>query len=203
MSEYRHTEEDRLIQLQKLVTTLECLISYLKQKQLFLNKIDSYESALQEAKNLLENGFNQQQLSTLGRSVPDLFSRHKEWIPPLENEGDFSKEAIFELKKGVSIAIDKKDFLAKAVDVKKVVEPKYLWERNPPVRFRKEIPTSWVEIKIQEGKNRQVRKMFAAVDFPVLRLIRTAIENLDLDRILPGDLQELSQQEMFRKLQIK
>jgi hypothetical protein len=93
MSEYRYTEEDRLMQLQKLVTTLECLISYLNQKQLFLNKIDSYESALQEAKNLLENGFTQQKLSTLGRSVPDLFSRHKEWIPPLENEGDFSKEA--------------------------------------------------------------------------------------------------------------
>jgi hypothetical protein len=93
MGEYRYTEEDRLMQLQKLVTTLECLISYLMLKQLFLDKLDSYESALQEAKSLLENGFTQKQLSTLGRSVPDLFSRHKEWIPPLENEGDFSTEA--------------------------------------------------------------------------------------------------------------
>lgn len=143
---------------------------------------------------------------TNDKSLNDLVlhpKNHKTKTYLAQVEGDFSKEAISELKKGVSISIDKKDFLAKAVDVKKVIEPKYLWERNPPVRFRKEIPTSWVEIKIQEGKNRQVRKMFAAVDFPVLRLIRTAIENLDLDRILPGDLQELSQQEMFRKLQIK
>ena len=81
--------------------------------------------------------------------------------------------------------------------------PKHLWERNPPVRYRKEIPTTWVEISIQEGKNRQIRRMFAAVGFPVLRLIRTAIENLVLDRILPGDIQEFDKQEFLRKLNIK
>ena len=118
-------------------------------------------------------------------------------------EGVFDRVAVNKLKKGVNITVDQKAYTTLPADAKKVPVPKHLWERNPPVRFRKDIPTSWVEIKIQEGKNRQVRKMLAAVGYPVLRLVRTAIEDLVLDRILPGDIQEFHQQEFFRKLNIK
>lgn len=118
-------------------------------------------------------------------------------------EGEFSKEAGKLLKQGVQITVDKKKYQTLPAQVKKVNPPSYLWERNPPVRFRKDIPTSWVEVSLEEGKNRQVRKMLAAVGFPVLRLIRMSIESLDLNRILPGDVQEYHQQEFFRKLGIK
>jgi 23S rRNA pseudouridine2457 synthase len=118
-------------------------------------------------------------------------------------EGKLDKAAMQKLSDGIRITIDKKEHLTLPAKVKIVEEPKHLWERIPAVRYRKEIPTSWAEIGIQEGKNRQIRRMFASVGFPVLRLIRIAVENLVLDRILPGDIQEIEKQEFFKKLNIK
>jgi 23S rRNA pseudouridine2457 synthase len=118
-------------------------------------------------------------------------------------EGQLTKAATKNLSEGIKIVIDKKEYITLPAKLKIVEQPKHLWERNPPVRYRKEIPTSWAEISIQEGKNRQIRRMFAAVGFPVLRLVRTAVEDLVLDRILPGDVQEIDKQEFFRKLNIK
>lgn len=118
-------------------------------------------------------------------------------------EGEFSSQASKELSKGVRITVDKKPYDTLPADAKKVEKPKFIWERVPPVRYRKEIPTTWVKIEIQEGKNRQVRKMLAAVGFPVLRLIRAKIEDLDLNRIQPGDIQVYNQQEIYRKLRIQ
>lgn len=128
---------------------------------------------------------------------------HKTKVYFAQVEGDFSIKASKELKKGVRITVDKKPYDTLPADAKKVEQPKFLWERVPSVRYRKEIPTSWVRIEIQEGKNRQVRKMLAAVGYPVLRLIRTRIENLDLNRIEPGDIQVYNQAEIYRKLGVQ
>ena len=67
--------------------------------------------------------------------------------------------------------------------------------RNPPVRFRKAIPTSWIELTLTEGRNRQVLRMTAAVGYPTLRLIRIAIGPLRLDKLAPGEWRELTADE--------
>ncbi len=72
--------------------------------------------------------------------------------------------------------------------------------RNPPIRVRKEIPDQWVEIIIREGKNRQVRKMMAAIGFPVLRLVRTGIGSFSMSHQIPGDVMEWSGAELKRLL---
>ena len=75
-------------------------------------------------------------------------------------------------------------------------------DRNPPIRIRKEIPETWVEIVLTEGKYHQVRKMFAAIGFPVLRLIRTSIEGLELGDLEPGKFKEINKFVVYRKLKV-
>ena len=107
----------------------------------------------------------------------------KTYLAQVDN--DITQEAIGKLKNGVDI----KGGRTLPAKVRKVEEPTWLWERSKPVRFRKEIPTSWVEIKITQGMNRQVRKMCAAVGFPCLRLIRTQIGDYKLDDLGVGEYQ--------------
>ncbi len=97
-------------------------------------------------------------------------------------EKEITEDAINQLKKGVKI----KSGMTQPAEVRIIEEPKALWKRTPPIRYRKEIPTSWIEVTISEGKNRQVRRMTAAVGFPTLRLIRIKIGDWNVHNIELG-----------------
>jgi 23S rRNA pseudouridine2457 synthase len=97
-------------------------------------------------------------------------------------EGLPNEESLNKLIKGILL----KDGLTKPAKVKLIAEPIIL-ERNPPIRVRNNIPTSWIELKISEGKNRQVRRMTAAVGHPTLRLIRYSIGDWTIENLNPGN----------------
>ncbi|MCL7745225.1 pseudouridine synthase [Guyparkeria hydrothermalis] len=103
-------------------------------------------------------------------------------------EGEIDEAALAALRRGVTL----KDGATRPAGAERVVEPDWLWPRNPPVRYRKTVPTSWVQITLREGRNRQVRRMTAHVGFPTLRLIRVAIGPYRLDELAPGEWRELA-----------
>lgn len=98
-------------------------------------------------------------------------------------EGTPDEAALSTLASGV----DLKDGRTRPGKARAIPEPETLWPRDPPIRFRKSVPDSWIEITISEGKNRQVRRMTAAVGHPTLRLIRARIGDWHLDGLAPGD----------------
>lgn len=97
-------------------------------------------------------------------------------------EGEPPEAALEELRRGVRYA----GFTTLPAQVRCMAPPPALWPRDPPVRFRQAIPTSWLEIVLCEGKNRQIRRMTAHVGFPTLRLIRYAVGAVTLDGLQPG-----------------
>lgn len=116
-------------------------------------------------------------------------------------DGALTNEAYRQLSAGVTITVDGKPYQTLPADAQIIREPA-LPERNPPIRYRASIPTSWLSISLHEGKNRQVRKMTAAVGFPTLRLVRWAIEGLTAEHMLPGQVWELSQAEILGGLRL-
>jgi 23S rRNA pseudouridine2457 synthase len=99
--------------------------------------------------------------------------------------------AVNKLRNGIEV----QNYRTKPAKVSLLSEEPILPARNPPIRFRKNVPTAWLEITLTEGKNRQVRRMTAAVGFPTLRLVRVTIVNLNLNGLQPGEWRDLSSTE--------
>jgi 23S rRNA pseudouridine2457 synthase len=101
-------------------------------------------------------------------------------------EGSPTEDALVSLRRGVDLG----DFVTQPAGARLITEPPNLWPRDPPIRYRAKIPTSWVEITLREGKNRQVRRMTAKVGFPTLRLVRAAIGGIRVEALAPGEWRE-------------
>ncbi len=115
-------------------------------------------------------------------------------------EGAISPAAIGQLESGVTINIDGKSYRTKPCRAAVIVPSPQVPERFPPIRYRAQIPTSWIKMILREGKNRQVRKMTAQVGFPTLRLIRHRIEDLTVEGLAPGEMRILDRQEIYSLL---
>ncbi len=101
-------------------------------------------------------------------------------------EGIPDATALQRLRQGIDLG----DFITRPAHARPMDEPAGLWPRDPPIRFRKTVPTAWIELVIREGKNRQVRRMTAAVGHPTLRLIRWAVGPWTLEGLAPGQWRE-------------
>ena len=114
------------------------------------------------------------------------FKLEKTYLVQVERVPD--EAALVQLRRGVVLdGRATRPAKARCID-----EPSWLWPRDPPVRFRKSVPTAWLEIRIREGRNRQVRRMTAAVGHPTLRLVRVAIGPWRLDGLAPGQWREVA-----------
>lgn len=123
---------------------------------------------------LTDDGKLQHRITDPGHKLPKTYLVQVEGVP--------DAAALEQLRRGVKLP----DFTTLPAEARQMEEPANLWPRNPPIRERKNIPTSWLELTIREGKNRQVRRMTAAVGLPTLRLIRYRIGEWTLDGLEPG-----------------
>lgn len=124
---------------------------------------------------LTDDGRLQARISNPASNMPKTY-----WA---QVEGQPDPASLGALESGVRL----KDGPASAVSARAIDEPEGLWERSPPVRYRKNVPDNWIEIVLTEGRNRQVRRMTAAVGLPTLRLIRYAVGDWTLDGLQPGE----------------
>jgi len=102
-------------------------------------------------------------------------------------EGEIAEDALEALRRGVNL----KDGLTQPAEAERIADPA-LWPRDPPIRVRQSIPDCWIRLTIREGRNRQVRRMTAAVGHPTLRLVRWAIGEWTVEGLAPGEWRELA-----------
>jgi len=127
------------------------------------------------------------------RLLDPVFGHEREyWV---QVEGTIGDDALRQLEAGVTITIDHQPYTTRPAAARILTDPA-VPERNPPIRYRARIPTSWVSLTLTEGKNRQVRKMTAAVGYPTLRLIRYRILNLGIDGMRPGEMREIRKEDI-------
>jgi 23S rRNA pseudouridine2457 synthase len=119
----------------------------------------------------------------------------------IQVEGTITDEALNKLSKGVVIKIDGKDHYTRPAKARRIDTPE-LPDRFPPVRFRKTVPDTWIELSLTEGKNRQVRKMTASVGFPTLRLVRVAIGNIRMENPSSGKVVELEGSFVYNNMEL-
>lgn len=120
---------------------------------------------------------------------PSFAHEREYWV---QVEGSITSDALRQLSNGITISIDGKAHRTKPARAVLFEQEPNVPPRNPPIRFRQNIPTSWISLSLTEGKNRQVRRMTAKTGFPTLRLIRYRIGQLTIDQLLPGEMQELT-----------
>ncbi len=128
---------------------------------------------------------------------PQFEHEREYWV---QVEGKITDEAVMQMQQGLQLSIKGTIHQTKQSVVQIFNDAPAVEERNPPVRYRANIPTSWIKIILKEGKNRQVRKMTAHVGFATLRLIRYRIEQIELHDMKPATMIELSQKTMYKKL---
>ncbi|MBP9713706.1 MAG: pseudouridine synthase [Sterolibacterium sp.] len=124
---------------------------------------------------LTDDGRLQHRIADPRHKLPKIYWAQVEGIP--------DAEALQRLMKGLDLG----DFHTRPCRARRMDEPADLWPRDPPIRYRKAIPTSWLEIELREGKNRQVRRMTAKIGHPTLRLVRWAIGAWNLNGLAPGE----------------
>ncbi len=129
---------------------------------------------------LTDDGKLNQRLTDPRWKAPKTYLAQVEGIP--------SEQALAQLRAGVEL----KDGPTLSAEARAIEPPAWLWPRTPPIRFRKTVPDSWIELTIREGRNRQVRRMTAAVGLPTLRLVRVAIGPYRLDGLQPGEWREVT-----------
>ncbi|NVK48373.1 MAG: pseudouridine synthase, partial [Cyclobacteriaceae bacterium] len=126
------------------------------------------------------------------------FAHQRTYLAQVEGIPD--QEALKQLGKGVDINVEGKIYRTKPALAKIPEEIPALPDRDPPIRYRKNVPDTWISLTLIEGKNRQVRKMTAAVGFPTLRLVRWAVEKLTIEGFQVGEVREMGQDEIYRAL---
>lgn len=129
---------------------------------------------------------------------PENKHSRKYWV---QVEGNVEESDLDALGRPMNISIRKKAFRTLPAKGEVIIAPE-VWERNPPIRVRKSVPDSWISMELTEGKNRQVRKMTAALGYPTLRLIRVSIENLELGDLQPGQTREIERDEFYTLLNL-
>jgi 23S rRNA pseudouridine2457 synthase len=118
-------------------------------------------------------------------------------------EGEINEAALLALENGVQIRVGKGAYFTKKAKASKVENGPELPPRTPPIRYRKNVPDSWICLSLIEGKNRQVRKMTAAVGFPTLRLVRWSIEGLSIEGFEVGEVRQFSREAIYKSLRLK